>query len=101
MKATALATEPRMQLVQRDILLKALAFYEQLAREYPSDPKVRFKLAQAYHFVARLQARLGEAGLAEQAFRQQIALLEELLEEFPNDRDYRFDLYFSLKELSF
>jgi tetratricopeptide (TPR) repeat protein len=95
-----LATEPRMQLVQRDLLLKALHFYEKLLRSHPTDPQIRFKTAQAYHFVGRVQHRLGQTQESQQAIRQQIALLRDLVAEVPATARYRFDLFHSLRELA-
>ena len=36
-----LAQQPRLELVQREFLLKALAFYQEFARVRSSDPEVR------------------------------------------------------------
>ncbi|MBI3461605.1 MAG: protein kinase [Planctomycetes bacterium] len=88
-----LTTEPRMQELQRDILLKALNFYEELAQDDESDPGLRFRTAQAYFFLARIQQRLGRLREAEQLYRQQITWLKDLAQEFPDQRKYRFDLF--------
>src|SRR5262249_32935532 len=56
--------------------------------------------AQAYHFVGRAQHRLGNAKEGEQALRRQIALLRDLVAEFPAKALYRFDLFHSLRELA-
>jgi tetratricopeptide (TPR) repeat protein len=45
--------------------------------------------------MARVHDRLGRPTDAEQAYRQQMAMLKELTAEFPLERKYRFDLYHS------
>jgi eukaryotic-like serine/threonine-protein kinase len=95
-----LTTEPRMQELQKDILLQALEFYEKLAGEGAADPDLRFRTSQAYFFLARIQSRLGKSREAEQGYRRQIALLEELVREFPREPKYRFDLFHSYEHLA-
>ncbi len=90
-----LASQPGMQQAQREFLEKALALYQQFSAETSSDPEVRFKTAQAHHFVGVIQQRLGRPIEAERAFRAQIALLRQLAEQYPHERKYRFDLFFS------
>lgn len=88
-----LAHEPRMQELQRDVLRQALAYYEQLLEGNPTDRELRFKTAQAYHFIARAEAHAAREAEAERGFRRQIALLKPLVAEFPDDTNYRFDLF--------
>ncbi|MBI3466708.1 MAG: tetratricopeptide repeat protein, partial [Planctomycetes bacterium] len=95
-----LASEPGMTELQHEFLEKALAFYQEFVQEQSNDPQVRFKTAQAYHFMARVHNRLGRPSQAEQEFRQQLALLKELTAEFPGERKYRFDLFHSYLALS-
>jgi tetratricopeptide (TPR) repeat protein len=90
-----LASQPNMTETVREFLEKALAFYEELSREQGegADPAVRFRTAQALHFLARLRTQLGQRAEAEQAYRRQIGLLRDLVAEFPGERKYRFDLF--------
>jgi tetratricopeptide (TPR) repeat protein len=90
-----LATQPGMQEAQREFLEKALAWYQEFAAETSSDPEVRFKTAQAYHYVGVIQGRLGRPVEAERAFREQSGLLRQLAKEYPHEREYRFDLFYS------
>ena len=94
-----LDTQPGLTQVQLDLLERALASYQELLQEGDSDPEVRFRTAQAYHFVARIFLRVGKPARAEQSLNDQLALLEELAAEDPGERKYRFDLFFSRKEL--
>jgi serine/threonine protein kinase/tetratricopeptide (TPR) repeat protein len=96
-----LATEPRMSDTQLQLLEKALAYRRQFVSEHRTDATARFKTAQAYHFVARLRTQMGRPAQAVEAFRRQIALLDELAAEFPTEPKYRFDLFHSYKELAF
>jgi serine/threonine protein kinase len=95
-----LATAPRMTELQLDFIRKALAFYQELIQENDTDPSARYKTAETYHFLGRIQARMGQNAEAERAFRHQITLLQELIREFPAEREYRFDLYHSLAQLA-
>jgi serine/threonine protein kinase/tetratricopeptide (TPR) repeat protein len=88
-----LDTQPRMTLVQLEVLERALASYQELAQEDSQDPELRYRTSQAYHFVARMCSRLGRPKRAEQSLRAQLALLEELAAEDPAERKYRFDLF--------
>jgi tetratricopeptide (TPR) repeat protein len=88
-----LDSQPRMTLVQLDMLERALASYQELAQEDGSDPELRFRTAQAYHFVARISHRVGRPARAVQSLCAQLALLEELAAEAPGERKYRFDLF--------
>jgi serine/threonine-protein kinase len=94
-----LATRPAMTETVREFLEKALAFYEELSREQGTDPGVRFRTAQAHHFVARIRWQLGRAAEAEQGYRRQAGLLKALVAEFPRDRTYRFDLFHNRLQL--
>ncbi|MFL5242123.1 MAG: protein kinase domain-containing protein [Gemmataceae bacterium] len=88
-----LASEPGMTEVVREFLEKALAFYEELSREQGSDPDVRYRTAQAHHFVARIHMRLGNHEKASFNYQRQIELLNDLIADFPQERKYRFDLF--------
>jgi tetratricopeptide (TPR) repeat protein/tRNA A-37 threonylcarbamoyl transferase component Bud32 len=88
-----LAAEPVMTETVRDFLDKALAFYEELAQEQGADPELRYRTAQAHHFVARIRTRLEQWQEAILHYQQQLALLKDLVAEFPQERKYRFDLF--------
>ena len=55
---------------QREILEKALAFYERFALPQSSDPQVRLEAAKAGLRVGTIRKRLGNSEAAEQAYRQ-------------------------------
>jgi len=88
-----LASEPAMTEAVRDFLEKALAFYEELAQEQGTDPELRYRTAQAHHFVGRIRGRLGQWRDARQSYQRQLELLNGLVAEFPSERKYRFDVF--------
>jgi serine/threonine-protein kinase len=88
-----LASEPRMTEAVRDFLEKALAFYEELSQDQGADPELRYRTAQAHHFLARIRVRLGQRQEAHQSYRRQLELLNGLVAEFPGERKYRFDVF--------
>jgi tetratricopeptide (TPR) repeat protein len=95
-----LENQPRMTLVQLEMFERALSSYQELAQDDSHDPELRFRTAQAYHFIARIRLRIGQPVPAEQSLREQLVLLEELAEEDPGERKYRFDLFHCRKVLA-
>jgi tetratricopeptide (TPR) repeat protein len=95
-----LAQEPGMQKVQRDILRQALGFYLELLEQNPTDRELRYKTSQTYFFLGRVEGNLAHRDEAFVAYREQMFLLEKLLEEDPHNRDYRFDLFFAATALT-
>jgi serine/threonine protein kinase/tetratricopeptide (TPR) repeat protein len=84
--------EPRMEQVRRDLLEKALAFYEDFSKEYTDDPKLRAQTAQAYKMVGDIRHLLGKSELAEQSYESALGLLRPLVDTYPEDQQYRLDL---------
>jgi tetratricopeptide (TPR) repeat protein/predicted Ser/Thr protein kinase len=95
-----LAKEAGLTEVQRTFLLKALAFYKELAREQGSDPAVRHDAAKAYARVGGIEAGLGHPAEADAADRQAIALLEGLAAEYPATPAYREHLAAALSNFA-
>ena len=54
-----LANEPRMTPLQKEFLDKALSFYDELAREQPTDPASRHGRAMAMYRTSDIQLALG------------------------------------------
>jgi serine/threonine protein kinase/uncharacterized protein HemY len=84
-----LEQEPEMEEVQRELLLKALRYYQEFAQERGTDPAVRFATALAYRRVGDIQQKLGDFSSAEPAYTQSIRLLARLAEDFPAQSKYR------------
>jgi tetratricopeptide (TPR) repeat protein len=84
-----LAHQPRLQPLQREFLLRALRFYEQLAQERGNDPAVRLAMGRAVLRVAGVHDMLGDLDKAGPAFERAVAILEKLAGDGPDVRAYR------------
>ena len=95
-----LAAEPRMEIVRRELLNKAAAFYAKHLKEnssdsllaYGNDPNVRWRAARSSYQLGGIEQLLGNANKAEDHYHAAAELLGELKERFPTDRRYRQDL---------
>jgi serine/threonine protein kinase/tetratricopeptide (TPR) repeat protein len=87
-----LAYEPHMQNIRQDLLEKAMAFYERFLKEKSQDPSLRWEAARAQLRVADIRQMLGRQEQAEEAYRQGLEYLDNLVHEFPSRPEYRRDL---------
>jgi tetratricopeptide (TPR) repeat protein len=87
-----LAYQPRMEQVRRDLLLKALTFYERFLGERGDDPAVRRETARARQRVGDIQELLGNPAAAEEAYRKAESLFVQLAADDPETMDYQRDL---------
>jgi serine/threonine protein kinase len=83
---------PLQESVEREVLEKALRFYERLAEEGGNDPEMRLDRARILVRVGDIRHRFGRHGPAVEAFARATALLRELAGEYPREPVYRFDL---------
>jgi serine/threonine protein kinase/tetratricopeptide (TPR) repeat protein len=83
---------PSMEPVRRELLEKALAFYQKFLQEQGTDPAVRQETGRAYLRVGDIQLLLGQKGEAREAHRQAVALFAQLANDFPGNPEYRQDL---------
>jgi tetratricopeptide (TPR) repeat protein/tRNA A-37 threonylcarbamoyl transferase component Bud32 len=74
---------------QREILEKALAFYESFALPQSSDQRVKFEAARASERMAKIRSRLGDIAEAERADRKALEILGSLVADFPANTVYR------------
>jgi tetratricopeptide (TPR) repeat protein/tRNA A-37 threonylcarbamoyl transferase component Bud32 len=74
------------------LLRSILTFYDRFARRNAKDPRLQAEAAWAYRKVAALSERLGRDREAEQANLRAIAMLEELVAQFPGVAEYRSKL---------
>jgi tetratricopeptide (TPR) repeat protein/tRNA A-37 threonylcarbamoyl transferase component Bud32 len=79
-----LAEQSKMQIKQREFLLKALSLYQEFALENSDDPVVQRQAAIAQRRVADINYTLGDTAKSELAFRKTIFLQEQLLKD--NDK---------------
>ena len=92
---------PRMQPLQRKLLLQALEFYKEFSAQEGSDPEVRFETGRAYRRVGSIEHLLGQRPEASQALRRAITLLETLTQEFPDEAKYQTELASAYSTLGF
>jgi tetratricopeptide (TPR) repeat protein len=90
--AEELKDVPHMERIRRALLEDALEFYEGFLQERSSDPDVRHEGARSYHRVGDIRRSLGDRDKAEAAYNEAIALLAELVADFPARPEYRRDL---------
>jgi serine/threonine protein kinase len=83
--AEQLAVLPHMQPYQRDVLEKALRFYQEFAQRKSSDPSIRLEAARASLAVHNIKWSLGHRSVDyEPACREVIAALQQLAQELPS-----------------
>ncbi len=82
--------QPHLEPVQRDVLEKALAYYQRFLRRYEGDPSVRLEAANAFRRVGDIRQKLGQFH-AEDAYAEATNLYEGL-PEIGRDREARHEL---------
>jgi eukaryotic-like serine/threonine-protein kinase len=97
--ANQLADQPLMQPFQRELLLKALKFYEELAKQKQADPIILRSKANALSKVGAIQYSLGQYGEAANAMREAIILYRPLVTEFPTNAVDLCGTYTRLQQL--
>jgi serine/threonine protein kinase len=84
-----LSQQPQLEPLQREFLLKALAFYQDFARDLSADPAARAACALAEMRAGQIQLRLGDTDSAQSASRRAVRLQGALAADFPNVAEYR------------
>jgi hypothetical protein len=74
------------------LLQSILTFYDRFARENSKNPQLQGEAAWAYRKVGALYESLGKHKEGEEAHARAIAMFEELVDQFPAERDYRYRL---------
>jgi tetratricopeptide (TPR) repeat protein/tRNA A-37 threonylcarbamoyl transferase component Bud32 len=87
-----LAHEPRMEKIRRELLEKAMAFYERFLQAKGDDPSLRSEAGRAHLRVADIRVMLGQHAEAEGAYHRGLKYLEALKQEYPDRAAYRRDL---------
>jgi tetratricopeptide (TPR) repeat protein len=94
-----LSEQPHLEPQQKEFLEEALHFYQEFGEAKSADPELRLGTGDAYRRVGEIQAKLGELDKAEQALTRSIALLQELIADYPRERQYRHVLACSHQNL--
>ncbi|HYT90916.1 MAG TPA: serine/threonine-protein kinase, partial [Gemmataceae bacterium] len=81
----ALANQPRLDTVRRDLLEKARRFYERFFEVEGDTPEVRWQTGLAHLRVGDIQEQFGEYGPALKSYDTSLALLRTLPEAFPTE----------------
>lgn len=84
-----LARQPHLELMQREFLEKARAFYEEFARDSGDDPSSRQEMVRALRRIGDIDRRLGAGGRAESAYDEAERRLAVLRDGRPDDPDLR------------
>src|SRR5262249_34469813 len=92
-------TQEAHQAVQRELLLQALAYYQELTRELDSDAEARLEKAMAHRRVGEVQQQLGRPREAEEAYRRALTLFENLAANSPEVPDHGWILAACLDKL--
>jgi len=92
-----LANEPQLndgqrRQLQRELWLKELDYYRELAQEKGADLEIRLQAALAHRRVGEVQQKLERLKPAEEAYRNAIAAFTTLAADFPAISDYEFNL---------
>jgi tetratricopeptide (TPR) repeat protein len=91
---------PNMVPLRRQLLEDALRVYSDLALQAGDDPDMRYETARAHKRLAIMRDRLGQADKAEESFRSGIAILEQLVADFPAAPAYWQELAKGLQNLA-
>lgn len=95
-----LAVQPEAQDLRREFLEDALRFYREIAKERPNDERSRHELSVALHREANILKTLGRTEEAIAARRECLALVEQLIADYPHTPQYQFDRFINLMILS-
>jgi serine/threonine protein kinase len=75
--------DPVLERADREVLQKAITFYQQFSAENRDSPQVRWETVRAYRRVGEIYQWLGRPAKAEEALRQAVAMGERLTGELP------------------
>jgi tetratricopeptide (TPR) repeat protein len=84
---TAAGAEENVALLQ-----SVLHFYDRFAEQNETYPRLHQDAAKAYRRVWAIQQRLNQPAKAEAARERAVALYENLVGQYPESRDYRYEL---------
>jgi serine/threonine-protein kinase len=87
-----LAELPGMDGVRRELLRKALRFYQQFLADRSEDPRLRLETGRAHRRLAAIYQMLGEPQKGLEASAASLAILNPLAIDFPARTDYQFEV---------
>jgi len=83
---------PQTEPVRRALLQDALVFYQGFLRERATDTIVQHETGKAYYRVGEILRMLGDDAESKEAYEQAIGLFVDLVNRFPDRREYARDL---------
>ena len=91
---------PRAQELRRQLLGRALSYYEGFIEQHRDDPELQYELGQAYLRVARIndEFRLHQVSLP--AYQNAVEIFEPLVTDIPRNGEYRYHHVVALYGLS-
>jgi serine/threonine protein kinase len=87
-----LAHVPQMTAIRRELLEKAVDFYEQFRKEASTDPAIRWEAGRAQQRVADIYQKLGRPDRAAKTYEQALVSLSGLAKDYPHTTQYRQSL---------
>ena len=94
-----LLNQPALEPLRKELLEKALRYYEELGKQRGDDEKTQAELAKAAFRVGEIKRLLGDTAGAEQAVRRTMDISERLAQSHPEEPEYLFYLASSHKGL--
>ncbi len=86
--ADGLTDAKGMEPYQREILEKALRFYESVALPQSQDPEIRYETGRARFRVAEIRFKFSQIEQAEAAYKQALSILEPLAADYPDRPEF-------------
>jgi tetratricopeptide (TPR) repeat protein len=87
-----LPRDPQREKEDKQLLKKALDFYQQFAQQNSTDPPVRLEVSRAHRRAGDIQRFVGDHAAAQQAYGMAIVPSQELANEFPGQPEYSYEL---------
>jgi tetratricopeptide (TPR) repeat protein/tRNA A-37 threonylcarbamoyl transferase component Bud32 len=90
--STRLAELPGVDEVRRELLNKALVFYQRFLEQRGEDPHLRLETGRAYRRLAAVYEMLGQPQKGLEASTASLDILNRLATEVPERQDYQFEM---------
>jgi serine/threonine-protein kinase len=94
-----LLNEPRMEKVRRDLLQKAVGFYQQFSQEQENQAYLREETGRAHRRLGEIHELLGDQAGAEKDYRSAIDIFGDLVKKMPHQPDLASKLANTLSQL--
>jgi serine/threonine protein kinase/tetratricopeptide (TPR) repeat protein len=91
--------DPQQEEKEHEMLGKALAFYQEFAKQNSADPAVPLEVIRANRRVGDIERLVGQHAGAGKAYAAAIAKAEQLVKDFPGNAEYSYELAVGLNSL--